>query len=742
MTRTAKKKHESGLREQIDRYIATASAATFNYKQVAAAIGERNSTHHRSIAIYLAELAFDGVLLEVSPGRFKPVQRTVVATGTFVRRSNGKNSVVTDADGETIFVAERNSMHALNGDRVAISVAARVRGREPEAKVTEILERKQQTFIGTLRVGKHMGTLVTDSKFLATDIVIPRNKLRGGRTGEKAVVRITEWPENEQIPYGEVVDVLGPTGENNTEIHAILAEYGLPYVYPAAVEKAADKIDAGITPEVVAEREDMRGVVTFTIDPRDAKDFDDALSVRRMPGGNYEVGVHIADVTHYVKPDSIIDREARERATSVYLVDRVVPMLPEHLCNGICSLRPDEDKLAFSVIFEMDDRGRVLDSRICRTVIRSVRRFTYEEAQDVIESGSGDYADEILLLDRLAKILRKERYANGSVEFDRTEVRFEIDEKGHPVSVFFKESKDANKLIEEFMLLANKTVAAAIGRPEGKRKPKTFVYRVHDTPDPDRLSDFAKLARTFGYKVRTEGAAADINKSINRMLADVQGKGEENFLSTLAIRSMAKAIYTTTNIGHYGLGFDYYTHFTSPIRRYPDMMVHRLLARYLAGGRSAALDKLEEECKHSSAMEQLAASAERSSIKYKQVEYMADHLGEVYSGVISGVTEWGLYVELDDNKCEGLVPVRDLADDFYDFDEKNYSLVGRRHGHRYRLGDSVQVKVARCDIAKKQLDFVIAGEAVDSYSSASGKAHSNKKQKQVKGKKQSGKRRK
>lgn len=742
MTRTAKKKHESGLREQIDRYIATASAATFNYKQVAAAIGEHNSTHHRSIAIYLAELAFDGVLLEVSPGRFKPVQRTVVATGTFVRRSNGKNSVVTDADGETIFVAERNSMHALNGDRVAISVAARVRGREPEAKVTEIIERKQQTFIGTLRVGKHMGTLVTDSKFLATDIVIPRNKLRGGRTGEKAVVRITEWPENEQIPYGEVLDVLGPTGENNTEIHAILAEYGLPYVYPAAVEKAADKIDAGITPEVVAEREDMRGVVTFTIDPRDAKDFDDALSVRRMPGGNYEVGVHIADVTHYVKPDSIIDREARERATSVYLVDRVVPMLPEHLCNGICSLRPDEDKLAFSVIFEMDDQGRVLDSRIRRTVIRSVRRFTYEEAQDVIESGSGDYADEILLLDRLAKILRKERYANGSVAFDRTEVRFEIDEKGHPVSVFFKESKDANKLIEEFMLLANKTVAAAIGRPEGKRKPKAFVYRVHDTPDPDRLSDFAKLARTFGYKVRTEGAAADINKSINRMLADVQGKGEENFLSTLAIRSMAKAIYTTTNIGHYGLGFDYYTHFTSPIRRYPDMMVHRLLARYLAGGRSAALDKLEEECKHSSAMEQLAASAERSSIKYKQVEYMADHLGEVYSGVISGVTEWGLYVELDDNKCEGLVPVRDLADDFYDFDEKNYSLVGRRHGHRYRLGDSVQVKVARCDIAKKQLDFVIAGEAVDSYSSVSGKAHSNKKQKQVKGKKQSGKRRK
>ncbi|MDE6135884.1 MAG: ribonuclease R [Muribaculaceae bacterium] len=710
MTRTAKKKHESGLRTLIDQYIATATAATFNYKQVAAAIGETGTTHHRAIALYLAELAFDGTLLEVSPGRFKPVQRTVVATGTFVRRSNGKNAVITDDDGEPIMIAERNSMHALNGDRVAVSVAARVKGREPEAKVTEIVERKPQTFIGTLRVDKHVGTLVTDSKFLATDIVIPRNRLRGGRTGDKAVVRITDWPENVQIPYGEVVDVLGPTGENNTEIHAILAEYGLPYKYPEAVEKAADKIDAGITPDVVAQREDMRGVTTFTIDPRDAKDFDDALSVRRLGEGRYEVGVHIADVTHYVQPDTIIDREARERATSVYLVDRVVPMLPEHLCNGICSLRPDEDKLAFSVMFEMDDNARVLGYRIARTVIRSNRRFAYEEAQEVIETGRGDYADEILLLDRLAKQLRKDRYASGSVEFDRAEVRFEIDEKGHPVSVYFKESKDANKLIEEFMLLANKTVATVVGRPEGKRKAKAFVYRVHDTPDPDRLSSFAKLARTFGYKVKTEGAAAEINKSINRMLADVQGKGEENFLSTLAIRSMAKAIYTTQNIGHYGLGFDYYTHFTSPIRRYPDMMVHRLLARYLAGGRTVNVQKLEEECKHSSDMEQLAANAERSSIKYKQVEYMQDHLGEVYAGVISGVTEWGLYVELDDNKCEGLVPMRDLADDFYDFDEKNFCLVGRRNGHRYRLGDAVRVQVARCDIQKKQLDFMIVDE--------------------------------
>ncbi len=451
-------------------------------------------------------------------------------------------------------------------------------------------------------------------------------------------------------------------------------------------------------------------MTTFTIDPTDAKDFDDALSIRQLPGGHWEVGVHIADVTHYVRPDTIIDREAESRATSVYLVDRTIPMLPEHLSNGICSLRPDEEKLTFSVIFEMDDRARVLRSEICRTVIRSDRRFTYDEAQAVIETGQGDMRDEILTLDRLAKILRRERYDNGSVEFDRAEVGFNIDDKGHPVSVYFKESKDANKLIEEFMLLANRTVAAFIGCTGSRKKAKAFVYRVHDQPDPGKLADLAGLCRNFGYKVKTGGSAKDVNRSINRMLADIKGKGEENFLSTLAIRSMAKAVYTTTNIGHYGLGFDYYTHFTSPIRRYPDMMVHRLLERYLRGGRSVSVDKLEEECEHSSAMEQLAANAERASIKYKQVEYMTDHLGEVFAGVISGVTEWGLYVELDDNKCEGLVPVRDLADDFYDFDEKNYCLVGRRNGNRYRLGDAVQVQVARCNLDRKQLDFVLVDE--------------------------------
>ena len=710
MVRSYSKKGVDRLRAQVDEYISKQGNNTFNYKQVAHAIDATTPINQRAVALYLAELAFDGDILETAPGRYKAPTRSSYATGTFIRRSNGKNSVIIDDDDEAIFVAERNSMHALNGDRVSVTIAARRRGAEPEAEVVEIIERKPQVFIGTLKVDKHFAYLLTDSKYLASDIFIPKAKLKGGVTGDKAVVRITEWTDDTKNPKGEVVDILGKKGENDAEINAIMAEFGLPYIYPESVDKAAQKIDAGITPEVVAQRLDMRDVTTFTIDPKDAKDFDDALSIRRLKDGKWEIGVHIADVTHYVKPDTIIDKEAQKRATSVYLVDRVVPMLPEHLSNGICSLRPDEDKLTFSCIFKMDDNGKVLDSNITRTVTRSNRRFTYEEAQDVIETGKGDYAEELTTLDRLAKILRKERYEEGSVEFDRLEVRFDIDENGHPTGVYFKESKDANKLIEEFMLLANKTVAQAIGMPQGKKKPKAFVYRVHDMPDPGKLSDLSTLSRTFGYKVKSSGSPREVNKSINRMLADVKGKGEENFLSTLAIRSMAKAIYTTTNIGHYGLGFDYYTHFTSPIRRYPDMMVHRLLEKYLAGGRTVNAEKLEMLCKHSSDMEQLAANAERASIKYKQVEYMNDHLGEEYEGVISGVTEWGLYVEINDNKCEGLVPVRDLADDFYDLDEKNYCLVGRRHNHRYRLGDNIKVRVARANLDKKQLDFAIVDE--------------------------------
>lgn len=706
-------KKTKDLRNEVVEYINRQKNNTFNYKQVAHAIGADSPAAHRSIALMLAEMAFDGDLIEVAPGKYKAPQRSNVATGTFVRRSNGKNGVITDEDNELIFVAERNSMHALNGDRVRVIIAAARRGVEPEAEVIDIIEEKEQTFIGTLEVNRQYAYLQTDSKFLATDIMIPRGKLKGGKQGDKAIVRITSWPDDAKNPIGEIVDILGKTGDNTTEMHAILAEFGLPYRYPANVEQAADRIDAGITDEEVARRIDMRGTTTFTIDPRDAKDFDDAISLRSLPDGNYEVGVHIADVTHYVHPDTVIDKEAQQRATSVYLVDRTIPMLPEHLCNGICSLRPEEDKLAFSCIFVMTPEAKVLDSRIARTVIRSDRRFTYEEAQERIETGIGDFKDEILTLDALAKKLRAARYANGSIEFDRAEVRFEIDETGHPVDTFFKESKDANKLVEEFMLLANRTVAAFIGKPQGRHKPKAFVYRIHDQPDPGKLAELARLARSFGLRVKESGTPKEINRSINKMLADVEGRAEENFLSTLAIRSMAKAVYSTVNIGHYGLGFEYYTHFTSPIRRYPDMMVHRLLARYMEGGRSVNAAKLEDLCKHSSDQEQLASNAERASIKYKQVEYMADHMGETFEGVISGVTEWGFYVELNANLCEGLVPVRDLANDYYDFDEKNFSLVGRRTGVRYRLGDDVKVRVARASLEKKQLDFALVDDRIN-----------------------------
>lgn len=691
----------------IDEYINNQGNKTFNYKQVSHAIGVSTPAASKAVAMRLAELEFDGEIIEIAPGKYRAPNRGTVAIGTFSRRSNGKNSVILEGDDEAIFVAEKNSLHALNGDKVKVLLAAHRKGTEPECKVIEILEPNEQVFVGTLKVEKSYAMLSTDSKFLATDIFIPKNKLHGGKTGDKVVAIITDWHDDDRNPTGEVVDILGKDGENTTEMHAILAEFGLPYRYPEAVEKAADKIGAGITPEEVANRVDMRDVVTFTIDPRDAKDFDDALSLRKLPNGNWEAGVHIADVTHYVLPDSIIDKEAQRRATSVYLVDRVVPMLPEHLSNGICSLRPDEEKLTFSCLFEMDKDANVINSKICRTVIKSNHRFTYEEAQDVIESGAGDYAEEILTLDRFAKILRKRRFELGSVEFDREEVRFDIDKDGHPVSVYFKVSKDSNKLIEEFMLLANRTVAEFVGKPKGKKKPKAFVYRIHDQPEATRLQDLANLARNFGYRIKTTGSAKDINKSINKMLADIKGKPEENLLSILAIRSMAKAIYSTDNIGHYGLGFDYYTHFTSPIRRFPDMMVHRLLARYLDGGRSVNHEKLEDQCKHSSSQEQLAANAERASIKYKQVEFLADRLGEIYDGIISGVTEWGLYVELNENKCEGLVPIRDLADDYYDFDERNYCLVGRKTHTRYSLGDRVKVQVARANIEKKMVDFAL-----------------------------------
>lgn len=679
---------------------------SFNYKQISFGIGATHPSNRMDVINVLDELAAADDIMEVELGKYKAkANRGTENIGYFVRRSNGKNAVI--VDDEQIFVAERNSMHALNGDKVRVVVSAARKGQEPEAQVIEIVEAKDQQFVGTLKIEKNYAALVTDSKFLAADIVLPRGRLKGGKNGDKAVARIVQWRDDEMNPRGEIIDILGAKGENNTEMHAILAEFGLPYKYPENVEKAAEKIQEGITKEEVAKREDFRNVTTFTIDPRDAKDFDDALSIRRLSNGNWEVGVHIADVTHYVHPNTIIDKEAQKRATSVYLVDRTIPMLPERLSNSLCSLRPNEEKLTFSAIFEMDHKANVVNSRIGRTVIKSDRRFTYEEAQTIIETGEGEYAEELAVLNTLAKERRRRRYQEGALEFDRAEVRFEIDETGKPISVYFKESKDANKLIEEFMLLANLTVAESIGKvPKGK-KAKTFVYRVHDNPDPDKLSNLALIATRFGYKLNTDGSSRQVNQSVNRLLRDVKGKGEENMLSILAIRSMAKANYSTDNVGHYGLNMPYYTHFTSPIRRYPDMMVHRLLARYAEGGRSVDKVKTEEECRHDSDMEVLASNAERASIRYKQVEFMRDRLGEIYEGVISGVTEWGFYVELDENMCEGLVPIRDLADDYYDLDEKNYCLIGRRHGVRYTLGDRVKVQVARADLERKQLDFAL-----------------------------------
>ncbi|KAA6300098.1 MAG: Ribonuclease R [Candidatus Ordinivivax streblomastigis] len=653
----------------------------------------------------LLEMLDDGYLTETDTHQYRINNRGVEMTGTFYRKSNGKNSFVPDGSQEPLFIAERNSAHAMHNDRVCVAFFAKRRNRSAEGEVIEILERATDTFVGTLEVTPNYAFLITESRTLANDVFIPKQKLKGGKTGNKVVIKIVEWPDRAKNPIGQVIDILGRAGDHTAEMHAILAEFGLPYVYPKAVEQVAEKISGAIAQEEISQREDFRNVTTFTIDPRDAKDFDDALSIRPLENMEWEVGVHIADVTHYVKEGSLIDKEAEKRATSVYLVDRTISMLPERLSNVVCSLRPYEEKLTFSVIFHITTKGEVNHSRIVRTVIQSDKRFTYEEAQQVIETQEGDFSKELLTLNAIAQALRKQRSDQGAIHFDRYEIAFETDEKGKPTGVFVKESKEANQLIEEFMLLANRTVAEQIGKMSNGKKAKVFPYRVHDLPDPEKLNNLAQFIARFGYQLRTIGAPTEISQSINRLLDKVQGKKEENLVETVAIRTMQKAVYSTHNIGHYGLAFDYYTHFTSPIRRFPDMMAHRLIARYMNGGRTVSEQKYEDLCKHSSDREQLAANAERASVKYKQVEYLSDKLGQVFEGVISGVTEWGLYVELTLNKCEGMIPIHHLEDDYYEFDEKNYCLRGQKNHRTYRLGDEISVRVARANLEKKQLDF-------------------------------------
>ena len=695
---------------------------TFSFKQVFKAL--KLDTHPtKMLAIDLMEeMAWDDYLSKVSDNSYRLNLKTQVQEGTFIRKANGKNSFQPDDGGTPVFVSERNSLFAMNGDRVKVTYMARREKHIKEAMVVEILSHKRDQAVGKLKVEKDYAFLVTEGNIFVHDIFIPKKKLKGGKTGDKAVVKITQWPSKESKNIvGEVIDVLGKEGDNNVEMHAILAQYGLPYKYPHNVEEAAAKIEPGITPEEIARREDFREVFTCTIDPKDAKDFDDALSIRNIVNSKssnsklYEVGVHIADVSHYVKEGSVIDKEAVKRATSVYLVDRTIPMLPERLCNFICSLRPDEEKLCYSVIFVLDEEANVKDYHIAHTVIRSNRRYAYEEVQEILIGKNGDYADELRTLDKLAKCLRERRFKGGAVKFDREELHFDIDETGKPVRAYFKKSNDATQLIEEFMLLANRTVAEHIGRvekPKAKnaqpKAKKTFVYRIHDQPDPTKLETLREFVVKFGYKMKTAGTKGAISKSLNALMDGCQGKKEQKLIETVALRAMMKAKYSTHNIGHYGLAFEYYTHFTSPIRRFPDTMVHRLLTKYQDGGRSANQEKYEELCEHCSDMEQTAQQAERDSIKYKMVEFMADKIGNEYDAHISGIQSYGIYCEVDENHCEGMVSMHDLDDDYYDFDERNYCLVGRRHHNKYQLGDPVRIKVARANLEKRQLDFVLA----------------------------------
>ena len=722
-----KRMSKKQLSERLQDFFASQPSKTLSFKEIFRAL--KLDTHPlKMLAIdIMEEMTWDDFLTRVTESSYKLNTKGQVQEGTFIRKSNGKNSFLPDDGGTPIFVSERNSMWATNGDRVKVSFMARRKKHIKEAQVIEILQRSKDQFVGRLRVDRNMAYLITPENTFVHDIIIPKRKLKGGKDNDKAIVKIMQWPDAEHKNLiGEVVDVLGQTGDNDVEMNTILAQYGLPYVYPKAVEEAAERISGEITKQDEAEREDFREVFTCTIDPRDAKDFDDALSIKQLDNGQWQVGVHIADVSHYVTEGSIIDKEAVKRATSVYLVDRTIPMLPERLCNYICSLRPDENKLAYSVIFNLDDEANVKDYRIVHTIIRSNRRYAYEEVQEILEANGvidgtgepapkapkggykGENADKLVTLDRLAKLLRAKRFKAGAVKFDREELHFDIDEHGKPIRCYFKRSRDANKLIEEFMLLANRTVAESIGKIKKGRKAKTLPYRIHDNPDPQKMETLRQFIVKFGYKVKTDGTKGAMARSLNKLMDDCDGRPEAKMIQSVALRAMMKAKYSVHNIGHFGLAFDYYTHFTSPIRRYPDTMVHRLLTRYANGGRSANEKHYEELCEHCSEMELVAQNAERDSIKYKMVEFMAEKLGETYDAHISGITSYGIYAEIDENHCEGMIPMRDLGDDYYDFDERNFCLIGRRHHHKYQLGDAIRIQVAKANLEKKQLDFTVA----------------------------------
>lgn len=726
-----KKKKKGGKRmtanklaEKIESFFRSHPQKSYSFKEIFKNL--KLDTHPlKMLAIDLMEeMAWDDFLTPVADNAYRLNLETHVQEGKFIRKNNGKNVFIPDGSDLSVFVAERNSMFALSGDRVKAMLLARKEGEMREAIITDIISHDKDTFVGKIKVESDIAFLITEANIFPQDVIIPKKKLNGARDGEKAVVKIINFPSKDSKKIiGEVVDVLGESGNNDVEMNTILAQYGLPYKYPKEVEEAAEHISGEITAKDLEEREDFRDIFTCTIDPKDAKDFDDALSLNVLPNGHYQVGVHIADVSHYVKEGDIIDKEAQKRATSVYLVDRTIPMLPERLCNFICSLRPNEEKLAYSVIFEMDDMAHIYQSRVVHTVIKSDRRYAYEEVQTLLENNGviantdepapikdpkdyvGENAEALITLDRLAKMLRKERFSNGAVRFDREELHFDIDEKGHPVRCYFKVSKDANKLIEEFMLLANRTVAEKIGKVSKGKKAKTLPYRIHDNPDPQRLEALKEFVTKLGYKLKTDGTKGEVARSLNKLIDNSASEANNKMIQTIALRAMMKAKYSVHNIGHFGLAFPYYTHFTSPIRRYPDTLVHRLLTAYAEGAKSANKEYYESLCEHSSEMELIAQNAERDSIKFKMVEFMNDYIGERFDAHISGITSFGMYCEIDENHCEGMVPMRELDDDYYDFDEKNYCLVGRRRGKVYRLGDAVKIEVTKANIEKRLLDF-------------------------------------